>query len=179
LHFRFHSHTLRRDERAEAIESAYTGAGVNIHLADTLKAGLKQKVRKTLRPEVLGAIGGFGGLFALDVKKYKRPVLVSSMDGVGHEAEDRRGAEQTRHDRPGPRQSLRPTTLRRSARNRCFFSITSAWANSRLACLTRLCPREGVHGGGLRVDRWRDGANAGMYAGQRRLRFGQHHRRRG
>jgi phosphoribosylformylglycinamidine cyclo-ligase len=56
---------------------------VNIHLADALKAGLKQKVRKTMRPEVLGSIGGFGGLFALDVKKYKRPVLVSSMDGVG------------------------------------------------------------------------------------------------
>ena len=56
---------------------------MNIHLADTLKAGLKAKVRKTLRPEVLGSIGGFGGLFALDVKKYQRPVLVSSMDGVG------------------------------------------------------------------------------------------------
>jgi phosphoribosylformylglycinamidine cyclo-ligase len=56
---------------------------VNIHLADTLKAGLKAKVRKTLRREVLGSIGGFGGLFALDVKKHKRPVLVSSMDGVG------------------------------------------------------------------------------------------------
>ena len=64
-------------------KSAYAGAGVNIHLADTLKAGLKAKARKTLRPEVLGSIGGFGGLFALDVKKYKRPVLVSSMDGVG------------------------------------------------------------------------------------------------
>jgi len=62
---------------------AYAGAGVNIDLADALKAGLKAKVRKTLRCEVLGSIGGFGGLFALDVKKYKRPVLVSSMDGVG------------------------------------------------------------------------------------------------
>ncbi len=48
-----------------------------------LKSGLKHKVRKTLRPEVLGAIGGFGGLFALDLKKHKRPVLVSSVDGVG------------------------------------------------------------------------------------------------
>ncbi len=56
---------------------------MNIHLADTLKGGLRQKVRKTLRREVLGAIGGFGGLFALDLKKHKRPVLVSSMDGVG------------------------------------------------------------------------------------------------
>src|SRR6266850_3832648 len=65
------------------VESAYTTSGVNIHLADTLKSGLKQKVRKTLRREVLGSIGGFGGLFALDLKKHKRPVLVSSMDGVG------------------------------------------------------------------------------------------------
>jgi phosphoribosylformylglycinamidine cyclo-ligase len=65
------------------IQSAYTAVGVNIHLADALKAGLKTRVRKTLRREVLGSIGGFGGLFALDVKKYKRPVLVSSMDGVG------------------------------------------------------------------------------------------------
>ena len=70
----------RNQNRAE---SAYAGAGVNIHLADTLKGGLKQKVRKTLRREVLGSVGGFGGLFALDTKKYKRPVLVSSMDGVG------------------------------------------------------------------------------------------------
>ena len=61
----------------------YAGAGVDIHLADTLKGGLKKKLRKTLRREVLGSMGGFGGLFALDVKKHKRPVLVSSMDGVG------------------------------------------------------------------------------------------------
>jgi phosphoribosylformylglycinamidine cyclo-ligase len=63
--------------------SAYGSAGVDIHLADTLKTGLKNKVRKTLRPEVLGSIGGFGGLFALDLKKHQQPVLVSSMDGVG------------------------------------------------------------------------------------------------
>jgi phosphoribosylformylglycinamidine cyclo-ligase len=63
--------------------NAYAAAGVNIDLADTLKSGLKGKVRKTLRREVLGAIGGYGGLFALDLKKHKRPVLVSSMDGVG------------------------------------------------------------------------------------------------
>jgi len=63
--------------------SAYFAAGVNIHLADTLKAGLQARVRKTRRPEVLGSIGGFGGLFALDVKRCTRPVLVSSMDGVG------------------------------------------------------------------------------------------------
>jgi phosphoribosylformylglycinamidine cyclo-ligase len=83
LQFRPNSHTLRRVNPRTTIEDAYAGAGVNIHLADTLKGGLKQKVRKTRRTEVLGSIGGFGGLFALDTKKYKRPVLVSSMDGVG------------------------------------------------------------------------------------------------
>jgi len=64
-------------------QSPYAAAGVNIHLADTLKARLKGKTRRTRRPEVLGSIGGFGGLFALDVKKHQQPVLVSSMDGVG------------------------------------------------------------------------------------------------
>jgi phosphoribosylformylglycinamidine cyclo-ligase len=83
LQFHLNAHTLRRVNSGKNIEDAYTGAGVNIHLADTLKGGLKQKVRKTRRPEVLGSIGGFGGLFALDLKKHKRPVLVSSMDGVG------------------------------------------------------------------------------------------------
>ena len=40
-------------------------------------------LRATHRPEVLGKVGGFGGLFALDVRKYRQPVLVSSVDGVG------------------------------------------------------------------------------------------------
>src|SRR4029077_18809159 len=62
---------------------SYKSTGVDVDLADTLKSGLKDKVRRTLRPEVLGAIGGFGGLFALDLKKHKRPILVSSIDGVG------------------------------------------------------------------------------------------------
>jgi phosphoribosylformylglycinamidine cyclo-ligase len=68
---------------AKSSQSAYAAAGVNIDLGDSLKSRLPALVRKTHRPEVLGAIGGFGGLFALDLKKHKRPVLVSSMDGVG------------------------------------------------------------------------------------------------
>ena len=63
--------------------SAYEKAGVNIDLADKLKSGLRKKLKKAGRPEVIGGIGAFGGLFALDVKKYKQPVLVSSADGVG------------------------------------------------------------------------------------------------
>lgn len=44
---------------------------------------MKRHVARTARPEVLGGLGGFGGLFAMDSKKYKEPVLVSGTDGVG------------------------------------------------------------------------------------------------
>ena len=73
----------RGNSRSAIFPSAYTAAGVDIDLADSLKSRLPEMVRRTRRPEVLGAIGGFGGLFALDTKKYRRPVLVSSVDGVG------------------------------------------------------------------------------------------------
>src|SRR5262249_52534020 len=44
---------------------------------------LPRLLAKTRRPGVLGKVGGFGGLFALDLRRYKEPVLVSSVDGVG------------------------------------------------------------------------------------------------
>ena len=62
---------------------AYARAGVDVDLGNKVKSGLPALVKKANRPEVLGKVGGFGGLFALDVKKYREPVLVSSVDGVG------------------------------------------------------------------------------------------------
>jgi phosphoribosylformylglycinamidine cyclo-ligase len=62
---------------------AYARAGVDIDLGNRMKATLPQLLASTHRPEVLGKVGGFGGLFALDVRKYRQPVLVSSTDGVG------------------------------------------------------------------------------------------------
>src|SRR3954467_13867032 len=62
---------------------AYARAGVDIDLGNRVKAGLPQLLASTHRREVLGKVGGFGGLFALDTRKYKQPVLVSSVDGVG------------------------------------------------------------------------------------------------
>ena len=62
---------------------AYARAGVDIDLGNRVKAGLPQLLASTHRREVLGKVGGFGGLFALDTRKYRRPVLVSSVDGVG------------------------------------------------------------------------------------------------
>jgi phosphoribosylformylglycinamidine cyclo-ligase len=64
-------------------QKAYAAAGVDIDLGNKVKATLPQLLASTHRREVLGKVGGFGGLFALDLKKYREPVLVSSVDGVG------------------------------------------------------------------------------------------------
>ncbi len=61
----------------------YRDAGVDIDAGNKAGDLMKKHVRSTYRPEVLGDIGGFGGLFALDVAKYRQPVLVSGTDGVG------------------------------------------------------------------------------------------------
>ena len=61
----------------------YRDAGVDIDAGNRAVEMMKLHVRATYRPEVLGDIGGFGGLFALNMAKYKQPVLVSGTDGVG------------------------------------------------------------------------------------------------
>ncbi|WP_378956059.1 phosphoribosylformylglycinamidine cyclo-ligase [Pelosinus sp. sgz500959] len=61
----------------------YREAGVDIDAGNKAVDLMKKHVRSTYRPEVLGDIGGFGGLFALNTGKYRQPVLVSGTDGVG------------------------------------------------------------------------------------------------
>jgi phosphoribosylformylglycinamidine cyclo-ligase len=61
----------------------YADAGVNIAVADDAKQRIRHLASRTFTPAVLGGIGGFGGLFSLDTKKWKEPILVSSADGVG------------------------------------------------------------------------------------------------
>ncbi|GIF48059.1 phosphoribosylformylglycinamidine cyclo-ligase [Asanoa ferruginea] len=61
----------------------YADAGVSIHAGERAVELLKSKVAKAQRPEVLGDLGGFAGLFRLDTKRYKNPILASSTDGVG------------------------------------------------------------------------------------------------
>src|SRR5256714_13884110 len=65
------------------MKRAYARAGVDIELGNKVKSTLPALLASTHRREVLGKVGGFGGLFALNTKKYKEPVLVSSVDGVG------------------------------------------------------------------------------------------------
>lgn len=64
-------------------KSAYANAGVDIELGNEVKESLPNLLASTHRTEVLGKVGGFGGLFALNARKYKKPILVSSVDGVG------------------------------------------------------------------------------------------------
>jgi phosphoribosylformylglycinamidine cyclo-ligase len=77
----------------------YAGAGVSIEAGDDVVARIKASVESTFRPGVLGGIGGFGGLFALDALKYDQPVLVASADGVGTKLEVARLAQ--RYDTVG------------------------------------------------------------------------------
>ena len=64
-------------------KKAYAAAGVDVDLGNAVKSGIQKLVRDTHGPEVLGKIGGFGGLFQPNFKGMKEPVLVSSVDGVG------------------------------------------------------------------------------------------------
>ena len=61
----------------------YKAAGVDIDLATDLLGRVKKDLASTKRPEMLAPIGGFGGLFQIDLAKYREPVMVSSIDGVG------------------------------------------------------------------------------------------------
>ena len=61
----------------------YKNAGVDIDLATDLLKDVKPLLAATRRPEMLAPVGGFGGLFQIDLSKYKEPVMVSSIDGVG------------------------------------------------------------------------------------------------
>ncbi len=61
----------------------YKKAGVDIDAADAAVDRIKGLARSTIRPEVLHGLGGFGGMFAPNIKEMKEPVLVSGTDGVG------------------------------------------------------------------------------------------------
>ena len=65
------------------VKKAYARAGVDVDLANKLKRGIGAFVRQTHGPQVLGKIGGFGGLFHASFPEMREPVLVASVDGVG------------------------------------------------------------------------------------------------
>jgi phosphoribosylformylglycinamidine cyclo-ligase len=77
----------------------YKDAGVDIEAGDELVERIKPAVKRSLRPEVLGGLGGFGALFEIPVDRYRKPVLVSGTDGVGTKL--RLAIETGRHDTIG------------------------------------------------------------------------------
>ncbi len=79
------------------MSEAYSKAGVNIDTAAKAKELISRYARSTLRPEVLSGVGFFGGLFEL--KGFKKPVLVSSVDGIGTKLKIASALE--RHDTVG------------------------------------------------------------------------------
>jgi phosphoribosylformylglycinamidine cyclo-ligase len=77
----------------------YRDAGVDIDAGDELVERIKPRVRRSMRPEVLGGIGGFGALVEVPVDRYRKPVLVSGTDGVGTKL--RLAIDTQRHDGVG------------------------------------------------------------------------------
>jgi phosphoribosylformylglycinamidine cyclo-ligase len=71
------------DDIGEPQARDYKWAGVDTAAADRAVELIREKVSSTMRPEVLGGIGGFGAMFELDLSRYRNPVLVSGTDGVG------------------------------------------------------------------------------------------------
>ena len=68
------------------VGETYESAGVDIAAGDAAVERIKDQVRSTFRPEVIGDIGGFGGLFQFPAHRFDHPVLISSTDGVGTKA---------------------------------------------------------------------------------------------
>jgi len=68
---------------SESTSATYAAAGVSIDAGDQAVELLKPHAARATRPEVLGGVGGFAGLFSLKLDRWKEPVLASSTDGVG------------------------------------------------------------------------------------------------
>ncbi|WP_116110246.1 phosphoribosylformylglycinamidine cyclo-ligase [Amycolatopsis ruanii] len=68
---------------SESTSATYAAAGVDIEAGDQAVELLKPHAERASRPEVLGGVGGFAGLFSLKLDRWKEPVLASSTDGVG------------------------------------------------------------------------------------------------
>lgn len=85
---------------ASALNSiTYRDAGVDIDAGEALVDRIKPHVKRSIRPEVMGGLGGFGAMFELPLDRYRKPVLVSGTDGVGTKL--RLAIETGRHDTIG------------------------------------------------------------------------------
>jgi phosphoribosylformylglycinamidine cyclo-ligase len=114
---------------------AYARAGVDVDLGNRLKRRIQTLVRQTHGPQVLGKIGGFGGLFRADFRSMRDPILVSSIDSVGTKLKIAFALD--RHDTVGA--DMVNHCVNDIAVVRYSFSITSAAKNSSRGCSTNCC----------------------------------------
>ncbi|MFO1393204.1 MAG: phosphoribosylformylglycinamidine cyclo-ligase [Steroidobacteraceae bacterium] len=84
---------------ADSRPTTYRDAGVDIDAGDELVERIKPAVKRSMRPEVMGGIGGFGALVEVPLHRYRQPVMVSGTDGVGTKL--RLAIETGRHDTIG------------------------------------------------------------------------------
>ena len=90
--------TSSREENPDSVSLSYRAAGVDIDAGDRLVENIKPYAKRTMRPEVLAGIGGFGALIEIS-KKYYSPLLVSGTDGVGTKL--KLAFQSGKHDRIG------------------------------------------------------------------------------
>ena len=141
---------------------SYRDAGVDIDEGNRLVDDIKPLIAKTQRPEVIGGLGGFGGLFAVP-QGYREPVLVSGTDGIGTKL--RLGIDSDRLDGLG--QDLVAMcvndVLVAGAEPLFFLDYFATGKLERQVARARDCRRgRGLRPGRLRADWRRDGRNAGV-----------------
>jgi len=100
-HVKYHTPipTPASDMTEQRTPVTYRDAGVDIDAGDELVERIKPHVKRTMRPEVMGGLGGFGALVRVPLDRYRKPVLVSGTDGVGTKL--RLAIDTHRHDTIG------------------------------------------------------------------------------
>ena len=102
--------------------TTYREAGVDIESGDEFVRRIASRVRTTFRKEVIGGLGGFGGLFRFPSERFKEPVLVSGTDGVGTKIKIAQLVG--RHNTIGiDLVAMCVNDICVGGRSRCFFSI--------------------------------------------------------
>ena len=156
----------------------YADAGVDVPAAEASLPGLRLIASRTSRPEVLGGVGAFAGLFQLGAGRYRDPVLVASADGVGTKLLVAAGAWTLRERRARPRQPLRQRHPHRGRRAAVLPRLPrDQRAVAGAAPRSRRRRRRGLRGERRRAARRRDRRYAGPLLA-RRLRPRRLHRRR-
>jgi phosphoribosylformylglycinamidine cyclo-ligase len=147
---------------SDATPLTYRDAGVDIDAGDALVERIKPHVRRTLRPEVLGGIGGFGSLVEIPPGRWRRPVLVAGTDGRRHQAEARDRHRPPRDASASTLWRCASTTLSCRAPSRCSSSTTTRPASSMSTWPSRVAGiAAAACTGRLRAGRRRNGRNAG------------------